>query len=283
MEIAQPLTIYYRGRLSGCNYDCGYCPFAKRTDSKVVLRQDKADLERFVAWVSGQKRDISVMFTPWGEAFIRRYYQDAMIRLSQCDHVQKVVIQTNLSGSLDHFLKNANQKLALWCTYHPSQTSLEDFVEKCEKLYQQKISFSVGGVGNRSELKQLEKLRAVLPKDIYMWVNANRDEQASYLTEDYKRFQSIDAWFDLNCHQYESYGKACDAGSRSLFIDGAGNVQRCHFVKQTLGNIYHGFHLDQSPCPNQTCDCHIGYIHLPHLALDKVFADRALERIPVHW
>ncbi|MEO0844412.1 MAG: radical SAM protein, partial [Cyanobacteria bacterium J06643_5] len=34
-------------------------------------------------------------------------------------------------------------------------------------------------------------------------------------------------------------------------------------------------------CSNDTCHCHIGYVHLDYLELDKVFGDGILERIPV--
>ena len=46
------LSILYRGPLASCDYDCGYCPFAKRRDSPETLRADRAALERFVAWVT---------------------------------------------------------------------------------------------------------------------------------------------------------------------------------------------------------------------------------------
>jgi len=48
------LSILYRGPLSSCNYACGYCPFAKRTETPTELAHDRACLERFVAWVGGR-------------------------------------------------------------------------------------------------------------------------------------------------------------------------------------------------------------------------------------
>ena len=30
-------SILYRGPLASCNYDCPYCPFAKRRDSRAQL------------------------------------------------------------------------------------------------------------------------------------------------------------------------------------------------------------------------------------------------------
>ncbi|MEU8270103.1 hypothetical protein AB0B89_23465, partial [Sphaerisporangium sp. NPDC049002] len=44
------LSILYRGPLASCDYDCPYCPFAKRRDSPARLREDRAALERFTGW-----------------------------------------------------------------------------------------------------------------------------------------------------------------------------------------------------------------------------------------
>src|SRR5207248_654883 len=92
------LSILYRGPLSSCNYACDYCPFAKHTETVDELAHDRACLERFVAWVGSRSRDsIGVLFTPWGEALVRKWYQTALAALTHMPHVTKAVIQTNLS------------------------------------------------------------------------------------------------------------------------------------------------------------------------------------------
>ena len=45
------IRMLYRGPLASCNYDCPYCPFAKRRDPPELLRADRAALTRFVAWM----------------------------------------------------------------------------------------------------------------------------------------------------------------------------------------------------------------------------------------
>jgi sulfatase maturation enzyme AslB (radical SAM superfamily) len=131
------LSILYRGSLSSCNYACHYCPFAKHQESIAEHARDAAALERFLAWISAQTNlEISVFFTPYGEALVRKRYQKAMVVLSQLEHVQKVVVQTNLSGNLA-WLKRANiSKIALWCTYHPTQVSRTKFLKHCQTLIQ---------------------------------------------------------------------------------------------------------------------------------------------------
>ena len=48
--------------------------------------------------------------------------------------VGKMSIQTNLSCSLN-WLKNCDkEKVALWATYHPTQTTMPKFLKKCQQL-----------------------------------------------------------------------------------------------------------------------------------------------------
>lgn len=96
------LTVLYRGPLSSCDYDCPYCPFAKRRDSREQLRADRAALERFAGWAAAQTGDrLSVLFTPWGEGLVRSWYRRTLTELSHLPHIRRVAIQTNLSCRTD--------------------------------------------------------------------------------------------------------------------------------------------------------------------------------------
>ncbi|MGB2131624.1 MAG: STM4011 family radical SAM protein [Marinobacterium sp.] len=279
-----PLSILYRGQLSSCNYDCHYCPFGKQRDSRETLARDEADLQRFVEWASRQQRPLQVMFTPWGEALIHPSYQRAIARLCAMPHLHKVVIQTNLSSPAHQLQALAHPKLALWCSYHPHEVSLERFLQRCHSLLEADIRFSVGSVGNPEDIAVLEALRLALPEHVYLWVNINRDEQHNLTTEDWQRLRVIDPLVDHNSRIYPSQGRPCHTGDRVISVDGDGTVNRCHFVKQSMGNLYDGsFQPSQQPCPNQSCDCHIGYVHMPELNLYEVFAGGVLERIPAGW
>jgi hypothetical protein len=82
-------------------------------------------LDRFVNWVENLDRadKIGILFTPWGEALIHRYYQSTLSRLSHFSQIAKVAIQTNLYCNLD-WIKNCNlDTLALWTTFHPKEVS----------------------------------------------------------------------------------------------------------------------------------------------------------------
>ncbi|MFD7867190.1 STM4011 family radical SAM protein [Streptomyces sp. NPDC059783] len=279
------LTILYRGPLASCDYDCPYCPFAKRRDSREQLRADRAALERFTAWVAERTGDrISVLFTPWGEGLVRSWYRRAMVELAGLPQVRRVAIQTNLGGRT-RWLAEAGaagrEKIALWCTYHPGQTPYERFLGRCEELGALGIRYSVGVVGLDGHLVEARRLRAALPEEVYLWINAA--EGVTYTDEEAGRWTEIDPLFPYSRHPHRSAWLPCRTGESVISVDGEGTVRRCHFVRAELGNLYDGSYraaLRPRACPRAVCDCHIGYVHLETLPLYDVFAGGVLERVP---
>lgn len=282
--MALKLRILYRGPLSSCNYDCHYCPFAKRHESAVELRRDRESLDRFVNWVGNQSDcELSILFTPWGEGLTRPWYQQAIAGLSHLPHVAKVAIQTNLSCSLDWLDEADLNTAALWCTFHPSQTSQGEFLGQCRELERRGARYSVGMVGLHESFPQIESLRAVLPRHVYLWINAYKDVPDYYTPEQVARLERIDPLFRINNTDHPSLNEPCTAGETSVSIDGDGNLRRCHFVAAVIGNIYEADwrqSLRPRTCPNPTCGCYIGYIHLPKLRHERLFGSGQLERTP---
>lgn len=276
------LSILYRGPLSSCNYGCAYCPFAKRKESRAELARDRAALERFVAWVRAREAPVSVLFTPWGEALVRRVYRDAMVELSHLPHVRRVAAQTNLSAPIGPMIDAADRtRLALWCTYHPEWTSRERFLARCAALDAAGVRYGVGMVGFRKFIPEIRAMREALPEHVYLWVNAVKAEP--YVEDDLRAIESVDPLFRINTVRHPSEGKACDAGELAISVDGDGDVRRCHFVRDVIANLYDGS-LDRAlrprECPARECGCHIGYVHLRELRLSEVFGSGLLERVP---
>ncbi|MFE7765626.1 STM4011 family radical SAM protein [Streptomyces sp. NPDC057438] len=276
------LTILYRGPLASCDYDCPYCPFAKRRDSPDRLRADRAALERFTGWAREQTGDrLSVLFTPWGEGLTRSWYREVLVGLSHEPHIDRVAIQTNLSCRTEWLARADPDTVALWCTYHPGQTPYERFLDKTRRLTATGIRFSVGIVGLPEHLEHARRLRGELPEEVYLWVNAA--EGHTYTDEEAAVWSGLDPLFPFSRHPHRSAGRACRTGSTVVSVDGEGTVRRCHFVKAELGNLYDGSFraaLAPRPCPLSVCDCHIGYVHLETLPLYDVFAGGVLERVP---
>lgn len=279
------LSILYRGPLSSCNYGCEYCPFAKHTETREEHERDRLALERFTGWVASRTTgQISVFFTPWGEALNHRRYQRAFITLTHLPHVQKVAIQTNLSCRLDWVEACVKERIGIWATYHPFEVERARFVAKCLELDQRGVRLSVGVVGIKEHASAIDALRAELPAHIYLWINAYKRQPGYYSDEELRRFTGIDPLFPINNQRHPSQGRDCNAGESVISVDGDGTIRRCHFIKTPIGNLYEpGFErvLQPRACNNETCGCHIGYIHMPHMQLHSVFGEGLLERIPL--
>ncbi|HEU4733636.1 MAG TPA: STM4011 family radical SAM protein [Kofleriaceae bacterium] len=278
------LDLLYRGPLASCNYGCAYCPFAKRKDSRAQLAADRAAWRRFVGWIAARPAtdELGVLVTPWGEALIRRWYQDGLAELSRLPQVTRAAAQTNLSAPLDWIAAADPGRLALWCTYHPAWTTLEAFVAKCRVLDSAGVRHSVGVVGQREHHAAAVALRARLPAETYVWINAVK--ALAYTPDEIAAWTAIDPLFAVNLVRWPSLGRTCGAGERAISVDGDGTMRRCHFIAAPLGNLYEptwGAALAARPCTRLDCHCHIGYVHLDYLELAKVFATGLLERIPV--
>jgi len=279
-------VLYYRGSLSSCNYDCPYCPFGKTKDNAETLAKDRKQLRFFVDWVREQGQAghrLSIFFNPYGEALIHRWYREAMVELSHMPHVAKIAIQTNLSARLD-FARELNPgKAAFWATYHPGQVTEERFLSQCMQAREHGVPFSVGSVGLRSAIPAIASLRGMLPEDVYLWVNAYKDQPDYYGDEEIAALQAIDPYFGINAMDYESMGKECHAGSSVFYVQGAGLVKRCYKDRGLIGNLYRdgleGLSAKRA-CRMKVCDCYIGYIHMPHLELAGIYGDGLLERNP---
>ncbi len=279
------LTLLYRGSLSSCNYSCGYCPFGKKRDTRATLARDAAEVTRFVAWAALQARELRVLFTPWGEAIVRRHYRDAMLALAALPHVSQVSLQTNLSGPLTWLAGAPAGKLSLWCTYHPDQTTLERFTQRCERLRALGIRHSVGVVARREHFDAIHALQAALPASTPLWLNPyDRRGPGYYSADDVAWMDRIDPWFHLGNTPPPSRGKPCGAGEDVVSVDGDGNVQRCHFIPTSLGNLYAddlAAMLRPRPCTRLKCECFIGYVHRQDLPLRQAFGSGVLARIPL--
>lgn len=278
-------VLYYRGSLSSCNYDCPYCPFGKNGDSAKTLAQDRAQLIRFVDWVRLQGEAghrLKVCFNPYGEALVHSWYRTAMTELSHMEHVDKVMIQTNLSANLAWTEQINREKAAFWATYHPEQVSEAAFLSQCGELHSRRIPFSVGAVGVKQAFATITSLRQALPAEVYLWINAFKDKPGYYTDGDAAFLSGIDPLFEHNLKNYDSAGKRCEAGETVFYALGSGLVKRCYQDRRVIGHLYRdgleGLSRQRS-CGMKSCGCYIGYIHLPESGVRELYGERLLERI----
>ena len=288
VSLPDHLSVLYRGPLASCNYGCSYCPFAKRPETPAEKAADTVALERFTGWVARAPLPVSVLFTPWGEALHHGRYRRAVVDLSRLPHVRKVAAQTNLAGHPGWLADADLGRVALWTTYHPSQTPRERSLRRCAQLDDLGVRYSVGIVGAPWLVEEAEALRAELPGHVPLWVNAwSRDggpvRPGTYDPALLARFTAVDPLFEVGVLRLRTAGRPCDAGHTAISVDGDGAVRRCHLTRQLLGNLYTDpltSLLAPRRCPRGSCPCHIGYVHLPALAAGEIYGAGLLERIP---
>jgi MoaA/NifB/PqqE/SkfB family radical SAM enzyme len=259
--IAEKLkTVYYRGDICSCNYNCSYCPFHSRQSD---LAADEAALHRFCGRAHDLGSGITIMLVPRGEALIHSYYHKAIASFCRYDNVSVVGCQTNLSFDVEEFAEHTaefNSKISLWCSFHPSQTTLEDFLRQCELLRIHAIPFCAGAVGHPNNIPILRELRDKLPPDTYMWINAMKGLARDYTDREIETFSAIDPLFRLELEDNPADPQLCIGGKESIFIVGNGDYFSCIISKARLGNIYSQVNIERpKTCLSKKCDCYLAY------------------------
>jgi MoaA/NifB/PqqE/SkfB family radical SAM enzyme len=286
------LLVLFRTGLEWCNYTCGYCPWnatAKGVPAE-VFRRDEEHVRRIVDRVAALPEQVEFFITPKAEYLVLPYWRSAVARLVALPQVRRVTVQTNLSFDVAAFLDEVdNSRLALWTTYHPTEVPAEDVERlhaKWRLLRERGVRFSVGIVGTRDNLPHLHALRRRLDPDVYLWVNAYQREPNYYTAEELAAIRRLDPYFDLNNQYFPSRGRPCSAGERAVYLDEAGDLRRCFFVGDVIGNLFRdGWRtLDlPRPCPRDTCHCYVGHMHIVELGFRGIYGDDLAVRIPGEW
>lgn len=278
------LRLLYRGPLRSCDYSCSYCPFGKERPDERALDRDQRALQRFLRWVRAQRRPLSILFAPSGEALRHRWYREALVELSHLPQVRRVAAQTNLSHDPAWLRAADPHRTGLWTSYHPAAEPPDAFLAKCQVLDELGVPFSVGLVGREEHLAAALVLRSRLSPAVYLWINGYQEGGPAYYDRDLvTAYRAIDPLFPLELRPHPSRGRACQAGSSAISVDGEGDVRRCLFVPAVIGNLYGGeigALPHPGPCPEASCRCYIGYAFLEHLGLGRLFGAGLLGRTP---
>ncbi len=260
-------TILYRGSLKSCNYHCGYCPFSKHRCSERELEKDRTHWFRFCESLNERAETLNIralMVVPYGEALIHPWYWEGFGALTKPDAIDAAGAQTNLSFSIVRSLEifehagGVREKLRLWATFHPEMTSCGEFAEKCAALRREGILFCAGAVGVPENLEVLQRLREMLPREVYLWINAMDGLGRSYTEDEFQRFSSIDPYFYREIRPVPADESLCRS---RLFVEADGTVRRCNISAASGKNWYeHPQGLfEEMPCRRKRCSCYLAY------------------------
>lgn len=268
-------TIYYRGNIDFCNYFCSYCPFSKKKEDSEKLKKDEKSLERLYDFIKNQEERVNLMITPYGEALFQELYQIYMARFSRLENINRVGIQTNLSVDLDKFediLKNEDaktEKIMLWATYHDQFAKMEDFSQKVNKC---KLNISVGMVADTKNNSEIKKLRSMLKRDVYLWINAMDRRKNSFDFETIEDLARIDPMFfyEFNRFRIEEF-EICNSYNNA-YVDSDIYSSNCFFKKKK--------NIAENCNDHKKCDCYLGYSNFENSKLSNFFGENKAFRIP---
>ena len=270
------MQINYRGFLKSCNYGCYYCPFSKNKQSQAELAADKKYLNQFVERILTLRpsQPLKILFTPYGEGLVHGYYQDAMIRLSQIDFIEAISIQTNFSLKADTFSARLHahtvplHKIKLWISFHPSEITLEKFLQNYQKL-DTRIQVTLGAIADPKHIEVLQQLKTMLKPSDYLFVNAMEGLKIPYTPTDIAAFTDIDRFFIADPKAIIADESLCLAGTTHFFVNHTERVTACNRSRIPLGNLEHisksfGCIPSIAPirsrrCAAETCECFLAY------------------------
>ena len=275
-------TIYYRGFIKSCNYRCSYCAFAKRSGSLSELQRETDGLRRFYEKICRQKEPVQIFFLPYGEGLIHSVYQEAIADLSALPQVQAVGIQTNLSLEPESFLQILRQrgnaaKVRLWATYHAEMTTRAGFVAKVKRLAAE-VAIAAGMVATPEKEEEIRALRAELPPQIYLWLNAMDRRKAAFSQPVIERLREVDPMFGYEFAPYRDRAAGGKGFSRCLaanqqYLDKGILRASCFFQK--------GEKSQNPACHNhRRCDCYLGYSNFIGNPSASFFGENRVFRIP---
>jgi len=260
--------------------------------SRRELAKDEGQWRSFVRKYEGRAAALglrAMMIVPYGEALIHPWYWQGLAQISGLAETDAVGAQTNLSfpieKSLALFAESGGKigKLRLWATFHPEMATVQDFAGRCRQLAEAGVRLCAGSVGVPENLALLRRLKAELPREIYLWVNKMDGLKRPYTREEKEAFLEIDPYFNRELTPVPADVAGC---RERLFAEADGRLHTCN-ISQKLGIGWEDIcgegvpaALPEPKCGRKSCSCYLAYGGRDDLMNWLLFGDYPLFRIP---
>lgn len=174
--------------------------------------------------------------------------------------------QTNLSFDVDTALAlfaqagGAVRKLRLWCTFHPTMTTVQDFAAQCAALRQKGVRFSArcggrSGAAGRDHGAAPGASGGCLPLD----QSAGWTEAALHCCGA-GSFHSHRSLFPAGIGRTSGRRGQVFRRADTLFVRGDGACFSCNLAHRSLGNFYEAERLAETVhCSSRRCSCYLAY------------------------
>lgn len=275
-------------------------------------RELEKDREQWFSFIESYEEKAAVlgagalMVTPYGEALIHPWYWEGLGRVGRMAETDAVGAQTNLSfpieKSLEEFVRAGGvlEKLRLWATFHPEMTTASEFAARCGQLAAAGVKLCAGSVGAPEHLELLRRLRALLPEEIYLWVNKMDGLKRPYTQEEKEAFWEIDPYFIRELTPVPADVTRC---RERLFVEGDGRLHTCNISQalkthwkdvgevfcenganmisgQQVREAFPKIYFPEPECGRKFCSCYLAYGGRREFINRMIFGDYPLFRIP---
>ena len=238
-----------------CNYKCPYC-----YDSEKPVGPDFFSIHGISEWLDALRsqfggRDLELYFTG-GEVFVYKEFMEFLPKIMNEPNVRWIRIDTNGSLAARYLSILDPEKVSLMMTFHPTQVSLEKFLEQAQKLNEHGVLEMVNYVAYPFEIETINKYLEIFSKQgIFLNVSPNILASSEY---DFARIAISDLVTPEDAKyrlRYPVYGKPCLSGVCYAVADLYGNLYDC---RTKLGNLFAGKveTLGKAKrCKRIYCDC----------------------------
>lgn len=291
--------VLYRGSLKSCNYRCSYCPFSKHPMTERELSRDK---QCWLSFVESYKEKAAVLklgallVVPYGEALLHPWYREGLAHISALSETDAVGAQTNLSFSVEEFLRDYRkaggvvEKLHVWATFHPQMihpqmihpqmTEVSAFAGRCRELRDAGAHVCAGCVGVPENVELIRELREKLSRDIYLWINKMDGLRRAYTQEEREAFSEIDPFFYLELTPVPADPVMCRG---RLFVEGDGRLRTCN-ISPVQGmrweELVREEDIPEPVCARRYCSCYLAYGGREDFVRRGIFGGYPLFRVP---
>lgn len=207
------------------------CFYKGANISEAGLEEDeKQFLEFLVDLIYKTKEECpkAVFILPDSQALLRPYYWTGMGRISNLEAIEVLGTCLDLTCSLTKSLKafdasgGHREKLRLCAMFYPERITLTKFLQQCQRLKKENISFSVGTPGNPDYMEDICQLRSRLPEEIHVFIESLGESGMVYSQEEERAFRSIDPYFSVKGSKsfercFQEHGKEVDKEQPGVF------------------------------------------------------------------
>lgn len=253
----------YNGRYAHCNYACPYCYVATSVNKGMHIVHELDEWEKAFERHFGNKD--TVFYFSYGEPTMGgKHFYDALEMIGRHPNWQ-ARMTSNVSIPLDRLLSTTLAKegrLNINASFHPTQVSVEKFIEQCNNIRKAGIEPSVIYVMYPDQIDDFEtKYYPEFEKNHYrVHIRAFR---GLYHGKKYPQMYTKEQWektarymdmtnFKYQLHAVMGLGRMSNLGMTHILVDNYGKIEMCdsYVGDRHYGNVFDDkIYLDLEPHP----------------------------------